>query len=579
MKIEHIQAQNFLRLNFFDADLSDATVHLFAGNNEAGKTSIQEAIRFALLGETVRVGKTKAARATMIRDGAKAGSASVVLDGRNLTRDIKTAAMSNTVMEGKAAQLPTQLTYLLNAHRFSVLSPDDRRAFLFELTRTKVDKDNVVKRMKAKGVTDDCIEACLPMLRSGFDATHKYAVETGTELRGEWQGVTGRKHGSVLAEGWQPAPPEGYDPDALAPAQKELETIQDAIDQLNINKGRTAAAIADAKQNAAPVEPFDKEQLTVAMEEAEVLNRKITEERTRLGGMNAELANAREKAPVVCCECGAMLRVSYSGKQTKCEKFTPLGEDERAQLQADIITLSDDIGRMEVAITGCENIITKQRRLERALQGAGKTVDAKLLEELEFSLSELNEAIATRANERDTLNEQVIKLREKDQRVRDAEAIEARASELNQQIKDWKDCYTALAPDGIQAEILADALKPINDRLKDTASTTRWPLVTISPTMEVMADGRVYNLLSESAQWRADAAITDAISYLSDLGIMILDRIDVLDIASRGILMNWMNAIKAEYDTIMLFGTLKSAPATMPDGMKSYWIDNGEIKE
>ena len=49
MKINHIQADNFLRLNLFDVNMDDAVVHLFAGDNEAGKTSVQEAIRFALL--------------------------------------------------------------------------------------------------------------------------------------------------------------------------------------------------------------------------------------------------------------------------------------------------------------------------------------------------------------------------------------------------------------------------------------------------------------------------------------------------------------------------------------------------
>jgi len=72
-------------------------------------------------------------------------------------------------------------------------------------------------------------------------------------------------------------------------------------------------------------------------------------------------------------------------------------------------------------------------------------------------------------------------------------------------------------------------------------------------------------------------AITDAIASLSGLGLMIIDRMDVLDIASRAKFMQWINSIMGEYDSILIFATLKQPPA-LPAGMKAHWIENGEVK-
>ncbi|MDF3086623.1 DNA repair protein, partial [Burkholderia sola] len=86
----------------------------------------------------------------------------------------------------------------------------------------------------------------------------------------------------------------------------------------------------------------------------------------------------------------------------------------------------------------------------------------------------------------------------------------------------------ALAPNGIPADLLSEALTPMNERLVGLAEMSEWADVTITPEMEIFADGRAYALLSESERWRVDAHIAAAISHFSGLKLLVLDRADVL---------------------------------------------------
>ena len=484
MKIESIVADNFLRLNLLELDLSGATAHIIAGRNEAGKSSIQEAVRFALLGETVRVSK-KGDYKLMIREGAKAGSVAVTVDGETIARDVKTGKQAD---EDHPYHPHEYLPFLLDAQRFAKENPEKRRSFLLELTDTSVRGEDVARRMRAKGVSEQCIEDVLPMLRAGFDAAHKEAKNRASEYRSQWVGLTGNaRYGSQIAENWEAQPPDNYDPDELERLATDLGCIVEKISNLQAKKG----------------------------------------------ALNHLLAQAKEQKPVTCCECGAKIRVSWersveTGKtEPKCTPYTPVPEEEIGQMQASLMAVSSDIDRL--------------------------------------------------MGEQGDLNAKVLSLQTKKALMENAAETTGRARAIHKLVQDWEKCASALAPDGIPAEILSDALKPVNDRLRATALATGWPQVTIDPDMTIRADGRQYGLLSESAKWRADAAIAEAIAYLSGLKLLILDRIDVLDIPNRGALVTWVSTLVTDYDTILLFGTLKQAPPSLPAGMAAHWIENGEV--
>jgi hypothetical protein len=95
--------------------------------------------------------------------------------------------------------------------------------------------------------------------------------------------------------------------------------------------------------------------------------------------------------------------------------------------------------------------------------------------------------------------------------------------------------------------------------------------------MTITAGGRLYALLSESEKWRVDAMIAEAISHLSGVKLLVLDRVDVLDFVGREDLLYWLDGLAedGEIETALLFATLKALPAALPDSAAAVWIENG----
>lgn len=137
----------------------------------------------------------------------------------------------------------------------------------------------------------------------------------------------------------------------------------------------------------------------------------------------------------------------------------------------------------------------------------------------------------------------------------------------------------ALSPSGIPAELLAEALTPLNDALAGHAESAQWPRVEVTADMVIRTGlhERPYSLLSESEQWRADAMLAAAIAQLSGLRLLVLDRMDVLDLPGRGDLIAWLDdlAQAGDIDTAMVFGTLKALPSGLPETVAAVWIDCG----
>lgn len=179
MKLTSIQTSNFLGARSVDVKLA-RPVCLFAGKNGAGKSSIQEAVRMALVGESVRVSLKKDYGA-LVTEGQEAGYATVEWEGgeasvvlpsgkRNLTGD---------------AQISGALPYVLDAQRFAHLEANDRRAFLFGLMGLKTDGPAVKERLIARKCDTKKVEQVAPMLRAGFDAAQKEAQTKARECKAQ----------------------------------------------------------------------------------------------------------------------------------------------------------------------------------------------------------------------------------------------------------------------------------------------------------------------------------------------------------------------------------------------------------
>ena len=95
--------------------------------------------------------------------------------------------------------------------------------------------------------------------------------------------------------------------------------------------------------------------------------------------------------------------------------------------------------------------------------------------------------------------------------------------------------------------------------------------------MEIRAGGRPYGLLSESERWRADAAIAEAIAHRSGLGLLVLDRLDVLDLDGRSRCIRWLAGLARRGAQVIVMATLKACPERLPEGVRCVWLEGGRI--
>ena len=141
----------------------------------------------------------------------------------------------------------------------------------------------------------------------------------------------------------------------------------------------------------------------------------------------------------------------------------------------------------------------------------------------------------------------------------------------------WDGIAQALAPDGIPGELLAAALKPVNERLAQSAADAQWQQAAVGDDMAVTYGGRAYALISESERWRCDAMLAEAVASLSGARLLVLDRGDVLDLQGRADLIEWLDVLadNGEVDTVLLFMTLKQPPTGLPESFGVHWVDAG----
>lgn len=478
MEINSIRALNFMRVGEIDVDLSGNAIHLFCGHNEAGKTTLQEAIRLAAFGETVRVDK-KGDYKLMIKDGAKTGNVEVVINGVKYKRDVSKGAL----VDENVVEPPEALKFALDAHLFSRMDDKLRRKFLFRALDISLKPKEIKERMLKRDIDEECIDGILPLLLSGgFGGAHTEAKKKTTEARGVWKGITNETYGSVKADTWK-AEPQFTDEQAsdLVDYKGELSECNDRLDALMVEKGALEATPAKQK------------------------------------------AKLQEGIRLVCCNCNHVLMY-------KMGRVTPY-------------------------------------------EAPVKTED-----EPEAAPSQLDNSISFEKQTRDELQAKILQLEIAQARDEDLDTLTQSATDAHEMVVKWKALEDLIAPEGLPAEIISEAITPLNDRLKETAAAAGWKQCQIDPTMNITMDGRIYSLQSESSKWRCDAMMAEAISHLTGTKVLVLDRVDVLDMNSRMQLIKWMLSVESEYSSILLFATLKEPP-TMPAKIAVHWMENGSLAE
>lgn len=566
MRITSINVTNFQGLRNAALVLSEPLL-LVSGHNGAGKSSLLDAISMAFTGQPRRV-NLKKDMAQLVTEGAKKGEAHVTwMDDAG---EEQTAwAM---LPKGTTAPLPDlpYLPFVLDATKFTGLDGKERRRVLFDLTGAKATPNEFGARLEAKGALPELVEQIKPMLRSGPQAASDQAKEYASEARGSWKQLTGENYGSEKAEGWEPeAMAQTVTAEQIVQAAQEVKALQQDLDDANQVLGGHKAAAQAAGQR--------QQQLENLREAAGMLQRrqdKLAADQDRMVEWAQKLIEAEQAesgAGAMDCPCCNARLIVEAGALVK---FSGAVGDPDAARRVD-----EYRGYLESA----ERAVANSKRDVAASESAAARV-AEL--EAEAAAVPPAEAIANAEQTIAELRQQRDKAAAKHQALQEAHAASAGRDELianaaqcHAAVQNWSLIAEALGPNGIPAEILADAIGPMNDLLKTQSAAAGWSPVQISAEFDVTFGGRLYGLLSESEKWRCDTLLAVAIARLSGLGFVMLDRFDVLDLPSRGQALSLLRTLTSSGDlqTAILAGTLKQPMATVPAGMQAVWVDQGVI--
>ncbi|MCO7513751.1 AAA family ATPase [Pseudomonas guariconensis] len=573
MRLEHIFVENFQGLRSASLDLA-APITLVAGLNGAGKSSLREAIGFAL-GGSGRV-QHKKDYGKLITEGEKKAQIIVSHDG---------AASSFTLPKGTAERhgVPGDdyLPFVLTPGAFAALDDKSRRATLFKLMGASAKPDVVVGKLAERKADPAKVEKIKPLLLSGFAAAQEQAKTYAAESRGAWKAITGEAYGSEKAEGWSVQLPAG---EVASEAEREKVFAEHKKVLQDIENGNRFIGEQDAKRQASAGLDQRRTELEQAagLYDRAVAKRTTTEQdlaalEQRLPELQAQLKDQQAgSGGCECPACGAGLKIIgkklelYKGLKEDTTATTTLALDvTKVQQSIDMLrrTLQNDMAAVAKAEAASEELKQLDGQQAEAFDQAKYDLAVDALNKLRKLEGELRAKYTA-------LMDQAIAAKSADENT-------AKAAQHHQDVKDWVLIEKALAPDGIPGEILAGALQPFNASLARTSKLTGWPMVQVATDMDITAGGRMYQLLSESEQWRCDTLLALAIAVHSGLKLVMLDRFDVLDLPARGQLLGMLVSLAkaGEIESAIVLGTLKAKPAKLPPEISAVWIEGGVAQQ
>ncbi|MFO7040849.1 AAA family ATPase [Pseudomonas aeruginosa] len=574
MRITKLEITNFQGLRHAALDVS-APVLLVAGHNGAGKSSLLDGVAMAFNGQPRRV-SLKKDMAQLVTEGAKKGEARV--EWLDAAYEVQVCGVALPTGKGSALTDSPFLAYVLDASLFASLDAKERRRVLFDLSGASTSPNQIAERLVAKGHAAALVEKVKPLLRSGFPAAVEQAKAYASESRGAWKAITGENYGSEKAVDWAPELlATVVTEDQVAEAGKNLQLLEDdlAEAQQALGASKQARQAADGRaqriaklRELVDLEPRRRNKLTTDEQNQDEWSEKV---------MAAELASSGSvpHQPLTCPHCQGAVDLQ-AGTLVVHQPPEQIADAEAARRLPEY---------REYLASAQRAVANSQRDLDECLAAAeqikaleAESADAPSAEAIANGEQAINELRQTR----DASRAKLVALQEALEAATQREASIAKAQAAHQDVVAWTGMVDALSPTGIPAEILADAIGPVNELLQRLSGTAGWSPVQLSADIDVTFGGRLYGLLSESERWRCDATIALAIAKLSGLRLVLLDRFDVLDIPARtqqAMKLFQSLAAGGEIDTLIVAGTLKEPMAKTPSWLQAVWIDAGQLAD
>ena len=558
MKLTRLDLNCFRAARGLSLDLNAPRIAVF-GLNGAGKTSVREAVRWALRGVCEGTDRKGAGAEVLIPTGAK--EASVALDIAGIGKVTRTFAehggtafsvegftgASQTQQQALLGKLNTtdaMLDAVLETEYFSRLHHADGKALILALLNVRVSVDD-------RDLTLD-----------ELDVKYKQAFEERKDAKRR------------LSTNPSPKPPVAPEHVQIAQRGCGVERCADAVRaRLTALRGELDAVQRQIGETVGQRRALLAEQtrlrgeITAGVPNDDQAEQKILALRgqiekvapdvapgdpQRLTFLRNRLAALEQHQPAGGC----VLDTGIPCKTPK-KAFTEKAADVRAELEAQPTEQLPASGRMEVQ--RLERQIAELEFRKQAADRARATIAAAHLR-LETLAKELEALPDTSAQEADVLkrNETITRgegvlaaaVTFEQNLDRYAEEVKARA-ELEAKVAALETRVEMLGPSGLRVPALADAMGRFESAINKHLERWGWQVHVQAEPWQVFANGRPFETYSRSERFRMGVGLQFAIAELSGLSFAIVDELDMLDIPNRRLLAGMVMAAPLEQIVVL----------------------------
>jgi hypothetical protein len=602
LKIDKISIHNFLAITDLEMDLSGAPLHLIVGENEAGKSSIRDAIAYGLTGQA-RGLKTHEQQASLIKEGAKAAEVVITLESMPDRHPDKPPQIIRKKTPKTAASVvgpipddQVMAAILCDPLTFLSMADKERRGVLFRmLPGLNPSAAEISKRLSALVEPEAASEGrwlkCVPDLSDIAAAQGFKAAET--------EAVTRRRIAKRTRDDAQVQEPETQltigDTIHILPdiqqvdVESGLSTLRAERDKLLKQRGKAEAkadrlpdleAELQSMEAGAP-EPPEEGEVERSTKALEINKGLVADLQAKITAMTA--GSDPKSFPALCpvhkIGCPSAGKEAVPGTKPKDVDPAVLkkAQTDLAELQKNVASIEADLKETQLAQAVYDDYGKQKQVLEAKIVKAKETqTKAQDTAGIDKQIAALDARLQIGLDLLDAVRDF---WRKKDA----ADAVAVKLSQADKEVALYDALAKALAPEGIPSQLVSEALGPVNEKLS-YASGYLFPdcdehePVHLTQDLEVYRGTTPYVLLSKSARYRVGIAFQYALANLAGARLMLIDEADILSPLNRAFLLDFIMAIRQDFDAVLIFATTDHARPSPTPYLQVWVLMDGQVQ-
>lgn len=601
MKIGSLELIDFGCHKNASIDLS-APMTLIQGSNNTGKTFIVNAVEWILAGWTR--GMTKQSdrqnELSLIRDDSKKAEVTLEINSQVIKKRRTQSDVSVYIDDQPKRQEDiyhllnadaNQIKAILDSGYFLSLKNDDRKKLLFDLLGKQSNKRQLAKLLSDRKIHEKYVDIIVPIiLEQGYEKAKSHAVSE-------------RRVAKRDLEPLKTDPPEdvkiAYAGEQVLLSKINVDTVQSKLDDLQRQRDNILKQIGASGADVATLittKEQELKELEAQKTQKESLVKEIREKYEKIKYNPTDFNKAKENAETVKKKLSGLdtLIQDYKNKIVQIAKgkgVCPVcksninEKDLKQKFEQNILELQERKTKYDLGAATQELLIQEDKaKSSMELREEGKQAKIEIarieekIESINNKLKELNSQDISKSADLEDQKEKLDKSIERGEEIRNEVAAyftglskfnedQETSEKLKEQIEQWNLIDKAMSADGIPKELLQNATKPLRKRLEKTTGAELFGFVTFDDDMNFFVNGKPEKRLDPlgSEALRLGYFIQEALSNIGGLRILILDRVDCLDLENRKLLMEFLKSVKKDYDHIILLLTSTEAKESTED--------------